>query len=57
MNALGLINVQSFRGEADGVTYFGRKKSIKKGINDPNAESTNLEVTIHNYNLIETDCE
>lgn len=45
MNALGLMNVQSFRGEADGITYFGRKKSIKKGINDPNAESTNLEVS------------
>ena len=40
INALGLVSHTTLRGYNDGVTYFGRKKSIKNGTNDPNAETT-----------------
>lgn len=30
INALGLISHAPYRGANDGITYFGRKKSIKK---------------------------
>ncbi len=41
INPLGLVSETPLRGVVDGITYFGRKKSIKKGTNDPNAETTN----------------
>ncbi len=36
---------QSYRegGQSDGITYFGRKKSVKKAVNDPNS----IETTTH----------
>ena len=35
INALGLENFESKRGNLDGFTYFGCKKSIKKLVKQP----------------------
>lgn len=40
INALGISSHPSKRGIIDGIVYFGRKKSVKKGTHDPNAETT-----------------
>ncbi len=40
INACGIQTKPSKRGIIDGVVYFGRKTSIKKGAVDPNAETT-----------------
>lgn len=57
INPLGLISHSSLRGVIDGVTFFGRKKCIKKGTNDPNAETTNkVRFTLLSYIAAETDC-
>lgn len=36
----------------DGIVYFGRKKSIKKGTNDPNAETTAKPVSHYFFVII-----
>lgn len=44
INACGIASQTSKRGIIDGIVYFGRKTSIKKGSVDPNAETTNQPV-------------
>lgn len=55
INAFGLESHSSFRGAQDGVTYFGRKKNIKKVNNtDHDHESTtkvNNNIQMNNNNL------
>lgn len=50
INAAGLVSHTSKRNMIDGFVYFGRKKAIKKGTHDPNAETTAQPVifTINN---------
>ena len=36
----------------DGITYFGRKKSIKKAVNDPDAVETTTSKEIVNDFII-----
>ena len=47
INASGLMNHNPLRGAYDGVTYFGRKKYVKKVNSDLNTEST---TTVRFYN-------
>jgi len=39
-------------GQSDGVTYFGRKKSVKKVVNDPNQIETTTSKEIVNDFII-----
>jgi hypothetical protein len=58
INPLGLVSETPFRGVVDGITYFGRKKSIKRGTNDPNAETTNQVIPNRDLKLlVETDSQ
>lgn len=60
INAIGLISHSSLRAGDDGVTYFGRKKNIKKVNNsDHNHESTTIVRNfkkVLNY-CLETSCK
>ena len=45
IDATGIISQESKRAVIDGVVFFGRKKSIRKGTHDPNAETTTKPVS------------
>lgn len=45
ISAVGLTSHVSKRGVIDGIVFFGRKKSAKIGLNDPNAETTSKPVS------------
>ena len=45
LNALGLMSHTSKRGCSDGITFFGRKKNIKKVNNDPNSTESTTSVS------------
>ena len=49
INALGLVSHTSQRDGIDGIVYFGRKKSVKKGTNDPNAETTTRKQVVNDF--------
>ena len=52
INGFGLVSHTSFRGANDGITYFGRKKNVKKTNNsDHNHESTTKVTTFLIYNI------
>ena len=37
-------------GQLDGITYFGRKKSIKKAVNDPaSIETTTIKEIVNDF--------
>jgi hypothetical protein len=57
IGATGLASHISKRGIVDGIVYFGRKKSIKKGTHDPNAETTAKPVKKINLTFIEISCK
>jgi hypothetical protein len=46
LNALGLVSHNSMRGVNEGITYFGRKKNIKKANGDPNSTESTTKVLI-----------
>jgi hypothetical protein len=46
IGATGLTSHVSKRGIIDGIVFFGRKKSAKIGMNDPNAETTSKPVSV-----------
>ena len=57
INPLGLVSHTSLRDAQDGFTYFGRKKNVKKPVQDQGQEE-NVEVTNPIFNVyIETSGE
>lgn len=49
INPLGLQSHQTQRNGEDGITYFGRKKYVKKNNNDMNAESTTQKQIVNDF--------